>query len=309
MDLRDCQALALAVAARFDDTGDPFRGLARVLEECGEAAAEVARLERSGSKGFYGAQGSRDALADELADVLINLAGLANTYGLELAQAMERKRQRLVHEHGWEALEARPSWAPEAPEAAGRGVAVTVYCSASQLLDATYTEAARVLGRLLAERGYTLVYGGGDLGLMGAVSRAAAEAGGRVEGVIFDRFLDACGDQSHVTELVAVGAMPSRRRGLMDAGDALVALPGGFGTLEELTEALSAKVLGLHACPILILNTSGYYNALLEQLERGFADRFAGRPEGAVLYEVFDAPEALCAALDRAFEREAPNPR
>ncbi|MEO1269024.1 MAG: TIGR00730 family Rossman fold protein [Myxococcota bacterium] len=292
MDLRDCQTLARAVALRFNDDGEPFRGLARLLEECGEVSAEVARLQQTGSKGFYGDAGDRERLADELADVLINLAGLANTYDVKLDAAMERKRQRFIEEHGENELEA----SAVRPDPSSSHRRVTVYCSASDRVDAVYRDTAAELGQLLGERGHTLIYGGGSLGLMGLVSQNARKAGGTVHGVILDRLLPIGGDNSHVHELRTVSTMRSRKRGLEESADVFVTLPGGFGTFEELLEVISFKTLSLHHRPIIIVNAAGYYDALLAQFERCYQDHFAHNPQqrSDPLYQVaLTAQEAI----------------
>ena len=296
MDLRDCQTLARAVATRFNDDGDPFRGLARLLEECGETSAEIARLEQTGSKGFYSESGDHERLADELADVLINLAGLANTYNLKLDAAMERKWQRFVEEHG--GVELEDAHGPvEIPQEGSKRV--TVYCSSSDRVAPIYRDVAAQLGTLLGERGHTLIYGGGSLGLMGLVSRNVRQAGGTVHGVILDRLVPLGGDNSHVHELRTVSNMRSRKRGLEEMADVFVTLPGGFGTFEELLEVVSFKTLSLHHRPIIIVNVDGYYDPLLAQFERCYREHFAhetGRPEP--LYHVATTAEEVIALIE-----------
>ncbi|MHC4897139.1 MAG: LOG family protein, partial [Planctomycetota bacterium] len=122
-----------------------------------------------------------------------------------------------------------------------RKLRVTVYASSAENIPAPYFAAAEALGRGIGERGWTLVFGGGRYGLMGAVSRAAREAGAEIEGIILQDFID---KNVHCTEthpMHSVTDMRSRKRGLAEAGDAYVALPGGHGTMEELLEMISFK--------------------------------------------------------------------
>jgi uncharacterized protein (TIGR00730 family) len=151
---------------------------------------------------------------------------------------------------------------------------VTVYASSSERIDRAYFAVAEELGRRIAEQGFELVFGGGRYGLMGAVSRGARNAGGAVRGVILQQFID---KNVHCTETAAMQSvtdMRLRKRGLDEAGDAYVALPGGLGTLEEVLEILSFKQIGLHGKPVVLLDAMGYWGPLLAMLERGFAEGF-----------------------------------
>lgn len=148
---------------------------------------------------------------------------------------------------------------------------VTVYASSSERIDPAWMAIAEDLGTRIAQRGWELVWGGGRYGLMGAVSRAARAAGGRTLGVILQQFVDKNVHCEAAHEMATVHDMRSRKRGLDDGGDAFVALPGGLGTLEELLEVMSFKQLGLHDKPIVVLNARGYWQPLLDMLERGFA--------------------------------------
>jgi uncharacterized protein (TIGR00730 family) len=134
-------------------------------------------------------------------------------------------------------------------------------------------DAAEELGTLIARRGHTLVYGGGNSGLMAALAKAALAHGGKVKGVILTDFIDrGYGNSGH--EMHSVTDMRARKRGLDEFGDAYIALPGGFGTLEEILEIISFKQLGLHHKPIVFVNTNDYFAGLLQQFERGFAEAF-----------------------------------
>jgi uncharacterized protein (TIGR00730 family) len=145
---------------------------------------------------------------------------------------------------------------------------VCVFCGSSTPPDARYTDAARALGALLAERGIGLVYGGGSVGLMGELADAALASGGRVTGVIpvvlFSREIGHTG----LSELREVGSMHERKQLMYDLSDAFIALPGGLGTLEELAEVATWSQLGLHSKPIVLLDVDAFWEPLVSQLDR-----------------------------------------
>lgn len=151
---------------------------------------------------------------------------------------------------------------------------VTVYASSSDRIDPALMTVAEELGRRIAERGWELVWGGGRYGLMGAVSRGARAAGGRTVGVILQDFIDKNVHCTDANAMRSVTDMRARKRGLCDGGDAFVALPGGFGTLEEILEILSFKQLGLHRKPVVFLDALGSWQPLLAALDHGFANGF-----------------------------------
>lgn len=153
----------------------------------------------------------------------------------------------------------------------GADIAITVYCASSVHCPPAYTAVATDLGRLLAQRRYRLVYGGGNSGLMGTIARSALSEGGQVTGVILRRFVEQ-GYAQAGHEMHLVDDMGSRKQGLEDRADAFIALPGGFGTFEELTQVLSLKQLGFHKKPIVLLNIFGYFNGFLDQVNRGFGE-------------------------------------
>lgn len=151
-----------------------------------------------------------------------------------------------------------------------------VFCGARFGTDPAAGEVARGLGRLLADRGITLVYGGGGVGLMGLVANAALDGGGKVVGVIPRFLLEREAGHPDLHETVVVETMHQRKLQMFERSDAFVVLPGGIGTLEELFEVLSWRTLGLHAKPIVIVDQGGYWKplaALLRSIvERGFAE-------------------------------------
>ncbi len=183
---------------------------------------------------------------------------------------------------------------------------VTVYASSSEKIPKPHFEVAEELGRGIGERGWTLVFGGGRYGLMGAVSRAARAAGGAVEGVILQQFID---KNVHCTEtqpMHSVTDMRSRKRGLAEAGDAYVALPGGHGTMEELMEMISFKQLGFHDRPVVVLNSEGYYDPLLQMIDRGFEQGFI-HPQFRDLFQAAATPAEVLALLDQEASTERPD--
>lgn len=141
---------------------------------------------------------------------------------------------------------------------------VAVYCGSATPTDPVYIESARNVGRSLAERGIGIVYGGGKLGLMGAVADSALAAGGEVIGVIPQALVSAEVAHRGLTELHVVETMHERKALFTDLADGFVNLPGGTGTMDELWEALSWAQLGYHADPIGLLNIAGYYDKLVE---------------------------------------------
>jgi uncharacterized protein (TIGR00730 family) len=145
---------------------------------------------------------------------------------------------------------------------------LAVYCGSATPADPVYVEAARHVGRTFAARGIGLVYGGGRLGLMGAVADSCLAAGGEVIGVIPQALVDAEVAHRGLTELHVVGTMHERKRAFTDLSDGFVTLPGGTGTMDELWEALSWAQLGYHAKPVGLLNVAGFYDGLLSFNER-----------------------------------------
>ncbi len=140
---------------------------------------------------------------------------------------------------------------------------LAVYCGSATPTDRRYIESARMVGRTLAERGIGLVYGGGKLGLMGAVADAALAAGGEVIGVIPRALVDAEVAHRGCTALHVVETMHERKAAFTDLSDGFVTLPGGTGTMDELWEAMSWAQLGYHAKPVGLLNVAGFYDGLL----------------------------------------------
>ena len=156
--------------------------------------------------------------------------------------------------------------------------AICVYCGSSPGKDPAFLRAARELGTLLAKRGHTLVYGGGNVGLMGAAADAALAAGGRVVGVIPDHLVRWEVGHNGLTEQHVVASMHERKAKMVSLADGFLALPGGVGTLEEIIEVFVWMQLGLHAKPCALLNVNGYYDPLINFLAHMTDQRFL-RPE------------------------------
>ncbi|WP_264554056.1 TIGR00730 family Rossman fold protein [Flavobacterium sp. N2038] len=144
---------------------------------------------------------------------------------------------------------------------------ITVFCASSFGTEKIYEEQAVALGKTLAQQNIQLIYGGANVGLMGAVADGALNAGGTVIGVLPDFLRSKEIAHKGLTELILVESMHERKTKMNDLCDGVIALPGGFGTLEELFEMLTWAQLGLHKKPIAILNVNGYYDALLELLK------------------------------------------
>lgn len=177
-----------------------------------------------------------------------------------------------------------------------------VFCGSSPGANPAYREAAETLGRTLANRGWGLVYGGGKVGIMGAVADATLAAGGEVIGVIPQALMQKELGHTGITKLEVVGSMHERKKRMADLADGFVALPGGLGTLEEIFETLTWAQLGIHSKPCAFLNVEGYYNSLLEFLDRSVEERFV-RAAHREMILVDNSPTAL---LDRIEAYDAP---
>ena len=175
---------------------------------------------------------------------------------------------------------------------------LAIYCGSASPADPVYIEAARHVGRTLAERGIGVVYGGGKLGLMGAVADSALAAGGEVIGVIPQALVNAEVAHRGLTELYVVDTMHERKARFTELADGFVNLPGGTGTMDELWEALSWAQLGYHQDPVGLLNVAGYYDKLIDFWAHMGRVGFV-RPQHQDMLIVADTLEAL---LDRMAE-------
>lgn len=170
---------------------------------------------------------------------------------------------------------------------------VCVYSASSTKIDSVYFEAARELGTLLGEKHIRLINGAGNMGLMSAVADATLAAGGEVTGVIPHFMIEQGWHHTGLTELVEVETMHERKKLMADLSDAVVALPGGCGTLEELLEVITWKQLGLYLNPIVILNTKGYFDPLLAMLRQAVDENFMRVQHGAIWHVAQTPQEAI----------------
>ncbi len=186
--------------------------------------------------------------------------------------------------------------------------AICVFCGSRPGARPLYEQAAAEMGAALAARGWQLVYGGGSVGLMGVLARAVLQQGGEVIGIIPEALLAAEVGLVEASELTVVETL-RERKALMDArANAFVALPGGFGTFEELLEVLTLRQLRYHNKPILIVNQAGYYDPLQRLFEHAVEEGFV-RPEQTALYEMVpDVATAIARLEMHAREHTPQNP-
>ncbi|MFP2932723.1 TIGR00730 family Rossman fold protein [Pyxidicoccus sp. 3LG] len=173
---------------------------------------------------------------------------------------------------------------------------ICVFCGSRPGARPEYLEAARSLGAELARRGLTLVYGGASVGLMGALADSASAAGGKVVGVLPGFMREKELAHKGISELLPVGSMHERKALMAERSDAIIALPGGFGTLDELFEIVTWAQLGLHRKPMGLLDTRGFYQPLLAMARHMAAEGFVPA-EQAVPFAVSDSPSELVELL------------
>lgn len=173
---------------------------------------------------------------------------------------------------------------------------ICVYCGSGLGKGPAYAEAAAALGRAMVRRECGLVFGGGKIGMMGVIARAVLDAGGQAIGVIPQALMDRDLALDRVTELHVVADMHDRKAMMAQLADAFVALPGGFGTMEELLEILTWAQLGFHVKPVGLLNVSGYFDHLIRFLEHAVTEGFIAPPYMKLLL-IHEDPVALLAML------------
>jgi uncharacterized protein (TIGR00730 family) len=174
---------------------------------------------------------------------------------------------------------------------------ICVFCGSNAGAQPAYVATAEAVGRGLAERGVRLVYGGGKVGMMGAVADAARSAGGEVIGVMPQAIVDREIAHTGLDDLRVVGSMHERKALMAELSDAFIALPGGVGTLEELFEVYTWAQLGIHEKPIGLLDVAGYYRPLVAFLDHSVHERFV-RPSTRDLLAVAEDLDGLFAALE-----------
>jgi uncharacterized protein (TIGR00730 family) len=175
---------------------------------------------------------------------------------------------------------------------------ICVYCASSSKVDQVYFTAARQLGKMLAQHNITVVYGGGGVGLMGALADAVLAEGGSITGIMPEFMKAVEWEHKGLSHINLVEDMHTRKKMFLDGTDAVIALPGGCGTLEELLEVMTWKRLGLFNKPIIIVNTGGYYDPLLQMLERSIEEQFMA-PIHRTMYSVVNEPEEIPLMIDK----------
>lgn len=173
------------------------------------------------------------------------------------------------------------------------GKNICVFSSSSDSIDRAYVRVAEELAELLAHKKHILVYGGGNIGLMGAMAKAAHRKGGKVVGVIPEMLHGKGYSYAAADELIVTQDMRERKTVMEQRSDAFIGLPGGFGTLEEMAEILTLKQLKYHAKPVAFLNTNGFYDKLFDFFEHMFGHGFVKSKHRELYHVVPDAPAAL----------------
>ena len=173
---------------------------------------------------------------------------------------------------------------------------ICVYCASSSKIDSKYVETAKRLGSLLAENNMQLVYGGGSVGLMGILADSVLDKGGKVTGIIPKFMVEAEWQHDGLTKLILTETMHERKEKMAAMSNAVVALPGGCGTLEELLEVITWKQLGIYRNPIIIVNVDGYYNHLLAQFQQA-ADELFMRPQHLDMWTVVETADEVIEAI------------
>lgn len=170
---------------------------------------------------------------------------------------------------------------------------ICVYCASSSKVSACYTDTAYTLGTLLGREGITLITGAGCQGLMRSVEDGTLESGGKAIGVIPQFMVEQNWHHTGLSELIITDSMHERKEKMASLADAVIALPGGCGTMEELLEIITWKQLGLYLGPIIILNVNGYYDQLIAQLEHAIDECFMGKIHGNIWNVATTAEEAV----------------
>lgn len=176
---------------------------------------------------------------------------------------------------------------------------IAVYCASSTSCDSAYHADAYRLGEVLGAAKHEIVYGGGAVGSMGRLADGALAHGGRVTGILPEFMNELEWGHTKIQNLEIVEDMRVRKHRMLTDSDAVAALPGGSGTLEELLEALTLKRLGIYTKPIVLLNTRGFYDRLVELLEHCIGERFMG-PQHRQMWNVASTPDAVLAAIESA---------
>lgn len=178
---------------------------------------------------------------------------------------------------------------------------ICVYCASSSQVRPVFFEAAEKLGKILAEQDCRLIYGGGHRGLMGKIADTVLSNGGQVTGIIPGFMCEVEWNHTGLTELILVETMHERKEKLARMADAAVALPGGCGTMEELLEVITWKRLGIFTKPIIICNVDGYFDPLIEMLNRSVDENFMGK-EHRNMWTIVSSPEFVLNAIEHSVQ-------
>jgi uncharacterized protein (TIGR00730 family) len=178
---------------------------------------------------------------------------------------------------------------------------ICVYCASSAKIDEIYFEATERLAKILVNSKVQVIYGGGGHGLMGKLADTVLAQGGQIKGIMPQFMNEVEWAHKSVTDFEFTKTMHERKAKFLENIDALIALPGGTGTLEELLEAITLKRLGQFTKPIIILNTNGYYDPLIQMLERCVEEKFL-RPIHAEMWTFVHQPEEVMSAINQSME-------
>ena len=176
---------------------------------------------------------------------------------------------------------------------------ICIYCASSTQVKPIYFDATARLAKILVKENISIVYGGGSMGLMGQLADSTLEAGGKITGVIPRFMCEVEWNHTDLTELLLVDTMHERKEKMAMLADAIIALPGGCGTLEELLEVITWKRLGIFTKPIVIVNIEGYFDALITMLNRAVDEHFM-REEHRQMWKVVETPEEVLAAIQNS---------
>jgi uncharacterized protein (TIGR00730 family) len=174
---------------------------------------------------------------------------------------------------------------------------ICVFCSSSNAVSNNYFKQADTLGQLIGSKGHTLIYGGANVGLMEKIAIAVKNSGGKITGIIPQKIHDNELSSSYPDELIVTHTMDERKRLMRNKAEAFIALPGGFGTLEEILEVITLKQLDYHQHPIVFVNTDGFFNALFQQFEISYSEKFA-KENYRELYTVSNTPEEAMSYIE-----------
>ena len=183
---------------------------------------------------------------------------------------------------------------------------ICVYCSSSNAVADIYFDTAKKLGNLIGENGHSLVYGGANVGLMEQVAISVKEFNGKITGIIPQKIHDKQLSSDHPDELIITPTMDERKALMRDMSDAFIALPGGFGTLEEILEVITLKQLDYHRKPIVFINVNGFFYDLFAQFEKSYSENFAKENYRKLFASVNTSAEAMNYIIKYQYEDMGP---